>query len=568
MSKNPKPALLSKKNKSGTSGKILSTLLAFLLGIIVGVGGLFGIGYLVLSKYTIKSGVSAVGDIIGSDIDYSKYVTEEYANKTVINAIKDIFSLTQKGTAITLADLNEVSPVAETQAEKLTKLLSENYAVTISVETLMDTPLADYGNLLSESLGDTECGAFLSAPAVDFLKEGTKNYDLLMLVCYGEENVDYDIVNGEVVMLNGEKSATIRELLGHNGDGLINTFENMKMESLLNALGSTVNTESTVSDALFYKTNEEGEREARTVKEFTDSLASGDVMDLAGDVTLADALNVTAESSGFIKSLAYGSECKKDENGNYLTDTGDYIINEEGEIEVVSDRTLTTLKDLSEKDFIDEMKVSDLLEINENSPALLTSIQDWTIEDLNNKEKVNGLKIGSVIPETGNSTLLQAISDYTIGDISEGKIEKEVALSALLGEDAVKDNFVLKHLADSTIESLPTDILNLSVQQLFESDIYKTDENGNKNMVGTWKYMLTDYETGEVEDYTIENFNKMTENMQHNIQNASLQALYDDEILTLNQDTLQKQINYNGKTKVGDLTISELLDFVGSVVGN
>ena len=67
----------------GFWGKFLAVFLGFLFGIICTLGGLAGLGYVLYAKIKIAEGFKVVNKITGSDIDYSEYITEEYAQKTI-----------------------------------------------------------------------------------------------------------------------------------------------------------------------------------------------------------------------------------------------------------------------------------------------------------------------------------------------------------------------------------------------------------------------------------------------------------------------------------------------------
>ncbi len=77
----------------GFWGKFLAVFLGFLFGIICTLGGLAGLGYVLYAKIKIAEGFKAVNKITGSDIDYTEYITEEYAQKTIAELMKDLGAL-------------------------------------------------------------------------------------------------------------------------------------------------------------------------------------------------------------------------------------------------------------------------------------------------------------------------------------------------------------------------------------------------------------------------------------------------------------------------------------------
>ena len=92
------------KKKGGFIGKLITFLLAFILGIIAGIGGLVGAGYFVTKKKTVK-------ELFGyAKADYSAFVGEDYAQKTVWDAIGSAFTTLKgfSGGTTTFNDLNAI----------------------------------------------------------------------------------------------------------------------------------------------------------------------------------------------------------------------------------------------------------------------------------------------------------------------------------------------------------------------------------------------------------------------------------------------------------------------------
>ena len=176
----------------------------------------------------------------------------------------------------------------------------------------------------------------------------------------------------------------------------------------------------------------------------------------------------------------------------------------------------------------------------------------------------------------------------TIGDLANGstidKMMLRMTIAELLGEDHVQEDSLLYHVKDETIESLPEAIENLTITQIFEDKIYKEDGSINPE----WWYLLhdetvctknhTDCDGTCIEAYTITEMDGMIGNMRNNIDVSSLQKLKDDGMITkLDQNTLDKEIKPSigtvpidytpetGKTKLGDLTVNELMEYMNAV---
>ncbi len=179
-----------------------------------------------------------------------------------------------------------------------------------------------------------------------------------------------------------------------------------------------------------------------------------------------------------------------------------------------------------------------------------------------------------------------------------------LTLEELLTGVDMEDNFILKHLSHTVISELPHSIETLTIAQVFENDVYETDDDGNfvldsdgnRVLTGTWKYLLDDTTpdaNGDItaaDEYTLLQMGEMMENMTGNVTKASLSQLKADGLITtLNQDTLDEPINplfldetipvqnadgtssektlrELGYTKLGDFTVEHLLAFVGVLI--
>jgi hypothetical protein len=198
--------------------------------------------------------------------------------------------------------------------------------------------------------------------------------------------------------------------------------------------------------------------------------------------------------------------------------------------------------------------------------------------------EINGVPvyIRQLADENGNPLYYKPT---TIGDFKgESNIISNLINTLTIGEtfdDALLDsNIFLKHVKNETIETLPNAISKLTVVDVYADDVY--DENGD--LEGTWKYLLTDKNTGEVnEDITVIDMQEMIDNMQYNIHHAVLYDLKADGVLeNLEADMLNKPIKRNitiGSTNItimenlpaskeylGDLTVDEMLEYVSKVI--
>lgn len=302
------------RKKGGFWGKFLAVLLGFLFGIIATIGSIAAIGYALFAKIKIKDGISSVNKITGSDIDYKEYITDEYAEKTISALLSDLSSLVSEfqGGKGSLSSLNKISPQVETQVTKIADALQSDYNIPLAVNSphkdaegnilddadnviidkdgnvvkqdgngnailtgddgemlvgLMDVPLSQLAPFIKKSMEPIELGAVLASKKIDMLKQGANNYELMMLLCYGDKT-DYEtdgngnIVrdeNGKAVMKNGAKATTVGDFLsGEGGEGesggVVSILEKISVAGLLDATDSLDESNELVR-ALLYETD-------------------------------------------------------------------------------------------------------------------------------------------------------------------------------------------------------------------------------------------------------------------------------------------------------------------------
>ena len=192
-------------------------------------------------------------------------------------------------------------------------------------------------------------------------------------------------------------------------------------------------------------------------------------------------------------------------------------------------------------------------------------------------------------------------SPTTIADLkgtSEvlNNVMNRLTLSDVLSEKELANNKVLCHLSDVTISGLSDAIHDLTIEDVFEQDMYeknadgsfKTDTSGNRIMKHTWEYMLLDPTTGELHhEYRLEdNMNDLMDNFQKNVQHRSLKTLIDDRIIELEKttdsnfftkdipplyaNTYQIGKDENGNPiyaqKIGELTISQMINLMNNLI--
>ncbi len=216
------------------------------------------------------------------------------------------------------------------------------------------------------------------------------------------------------------------------------------------------------------------------------------VNSLKNEVTLAGAMKIDENSEAILQYLAF----PKNEDGSYNTENpyplANYMDDPDflnklvtgakiNDLMTADDDNLLmksigefTIEDLQSKDKIYGIKLGDLFSDEEKADnALLKTIsdKDWTIADLSDGDNLKTLKIGELV-ETSEGTLLDAIKEKTINDLDSSDAFDDVKLDKVITIDD-DSSPILKYLKDKSIGELKDDDL---VNDMYISDIFTTDE--------------------------------------------------------------------------------------------
>ena len=229
--------------RGGILGKLVALFLGFVLGIVATVGGIAGAGYYLVAKVPVKDAVNTVNKYAGTNIDYTEYITEEYASKTVLGLVGSLSGVAQEfsnGNG-SFNTLNAISPkVGETISDLLKKLEEKDFDVVLSesglVESvsgigmnidyaeLMAKKFSDLGGYLKEQTGCLELGGVIGM--------FTETNDLLNAICYGEENVDYILKDGKPEMLGKAKPLTLGDVTSETGINFETVLARIPLDAL------------------------------------------------------------------------------------------------------------------------------------------------------------------------------------------------------------------------------------------------------------------------------------------------------------------------------------------------
>lgn len=271
--------------KGGLLGKIVALVLGFVLGIVGCLGGIVGGGYYLAKKKTPKDILSL------AELDYSAYLTEEYATKTVwdmLGSTKNALSAFSNGSG-TFGDLAAISPVVKRKVEEFAASAKAAYGVELNQDgAMLNVPFSQLNVHIRDCIKNTYASDMM-------IKLGGGN-KVLTALCYGVEGEDYTVnENGEIQMLEGKTQMTIGEF---SGDGLNERLKRVPIETLMTVDTSDKTTCALVyGEAHHYTVNEDGSVTMNqlyyTLVETTEGLT---LYDEYGEVVPCNILPLTAET--------------------------------------------------------------------------------------------------------------------------------------------------------------------------------------------------------------------------------------------------------------------------------
>ncbi len=250
-------------------------------------------------------------------------------------------------------------------------------------------------------------------------------------------------------------------------------------------------------------------------------LLAGDFIDepnaVIDSLEIEALMGINADSDAAVRYIAYGNEMKKanrdvddegnpilkdeygylvDEDGNYLTEFvknadgtdssvlqyaggGRYVIKTDNSDPENPVSTIVMLPDpndpdgkpypkktvgsLSDEDanLLEGMVLGSVLEIDETSSGIMKAIKDWTIDDLQDQEKIESLILGDVLDldrdaelkPDDTSNVMWAMKDWSIKDLQDQDKIESLKLNDLLGITA-ESSGILQAMKDWSIKDL------------------------------------------------------------------------------------------------------------------
>ncbi len=419
---------------------ILAVCLALFLGIFIGIGGLLGVGVWLGTKKSIGSVLSLAG--IGQDT-YSKYLDDAYAEMSVLDLLKDVIN----NPFNCLNDVSKYSPFFDETMDKLLNKLKD-FGVEADKETLMSKKFSELGSYLKDDV-------LMNVSLGKALGLDVNSSALMLTFCFGEEDVDYRFeANGSVAVLNEDAVLTIKKLTSREGlDGI---FETMQLGSLL-GINREVTEEKIRKNSAMYALSYGSYGSDYTIENGKIKMAEGHSATTIGDfIGGSDEIiqrleleallgSPTVKTNDVMFYVLYGPSDRYDRSEP----------DGEGKITVTMREGFRkrTIKDLTEDDFSD-LKVSDIISVDEHSSKFLQAVKDWSLNDFAQKEKIESLKIEDILDiDPDASGFMKAAAGWKISDLQNMNRIQRLKIGQILGIDD-DSSAIMKAMRDWRISDL------------------------------------------------------------------------------------------------------------------
>ncbi len=339
-------------------------------------------------------------------------------------------------------------------------------------------------NNISDLFNDIKLATLfdLDEPKASYAEGEEKPNAIMTSLAYGEEGIHYYFDNGELKWYTdpatGEEYTprTLKTLM--DSEHIAEIFDDMRLATVLNIkiddaitdenalthaiafgyAGTHYTLEGGVLDWLPDPNNPGQDYSYRTVKDMESMSAIIDDMRL-GTVLGVEITDAITDENALTYAIAFGYE-------------GTHYYFDNGELNWIGDNNYRTVKDMNQMgDIINELRIETALSVNVDSSRLLLALAygsegtDYKfVYDEADTNKENPIGITDV-------------TNYnTISDLSnpENNLIDGLKLVDILGEDAIKDDLILSHLGNSTLETLPNAVQTLTFKQIYPDQIYAT----------------------------------------------------------------------------------------------
>lgn len=605
------PRIIVQKS-SGTWWKVL---LGFLGGTVFGIGAVAG-------TVAVAGGVFKTKEIIGmTGQDPNKILTEKYQEKTILEIILDATG--GKIKIETLGDIADITPAIDTYISNLSEQLND-LGTELTKEEIYSWPLTKLSDNMIESVKEVELISFLS-------KDRTDDPDpIVKYLCYETDDEGEFVLDDEGHLINlrlkdlMDNSSFLQTKIDSMKIKMLFSEEEIEASSMLKAIKdktvkelgqdgalSDVKIADVVSSSSDSKIIAAFRRDGTTIGNMDESINNfylDDVFEYSDYDSLPSVLkkllakdsygtfpgNLITTNPFSIKRMEFGSDGYPIEYGYVrFSDGSEEHITDYIPFDDFMNKESITISDSLTPSYSGSVSRDENatdISINVYKPSSWSQIYAFScnkpakVKDLDSE--IDSLKLKDVMKIKPSDSLWKIRNE----PVKDGDSLFESIKNNLYLEDILPDystTKLLKTLDGKTkISDIGDAINDMKIIEAFEDNIY--DASGNLNK--TWKYLLIEpgetwingspkkdtnpFEGYKCEDYTIggegdKGMDQLISNMKSNMNSLIIRQLYEDEIMDLDPDFVEKDIPAiyvpyipatavaRGATKYGDLTILE-----------
>lgn len=481
------------KRKGGFLGKFVAFVLGIIFGIVGGLGGVAYAGYFVVTKVKIDDAMNTVNSLAKLEIDYTKYISGDYGQKTVYDLVGDAYKATMNiaTNSGTLQDLDDISPlvydiIAGKEGEEgfsIVKFL-QAYDVALDADKMMDLIVVKPAPAEGQEV-TLDPDTYLMDYLMDCVQKmpASKLFDMLHISL----NPMLDaIINGA----NGDDPLSLGQLMG--ADLMTRVYElpvamfleNLdKNDTLMMTIAYgpayryTVNGSNVDMNQVFYTYNVsemklydgDGNNVTTNLKT-VDTSAGKATIEINGETQYLKS-SPSESTAEVVKFYAYTDEAHataikyqetRVKDLNNLSDTllNTLTLNDVlGETAVAGNDLLKNFGDSKIKDLPDELKtlkIGDLVDTSGNK--ILQALADQTFETL--PSKLDTLKVQDVMDIPADNLLLNAVQGTELNQLAD-KI-KDLTIGEMVDTSG---GGILAALAGSTLSSLNDDLNKVAIAE-------------------------------------------------------------------------------------------------------
>lgn len=579
--------------------------LVFLTGIIFTLGVIAGGAVAVTTLFSASQVVSLLG------VNPDDVLTEQYQDKTILQLVISIVE--GEVSFNNLEGIRELTPYVDVLVDEINYVLDDAIGFTFDKEELYKVEWANIGDYifseiqtgikLAKVLNVTESSSsVLIYLAYNSNEDGTTNWN--------SPRTLGDLMNNMDSIIN---NARIGDLIDVGTSGILYNLRDVKVGEMAQAmetrpLNQIIDIAPDAFPALLYLGNfavselnsalenatledllpiEEGsilyslkDKKLDEIPEEVQHLKLGEVItidenspailkylkdtpidqitSMIDTMPLDVAIEINSSSPKFLRTLA-ARGATINNIGSLINDLtlGDMV--DIGDSRILSALAGSTLDSLASD--VDKLTIGDIVDVTDpNAPKILKSLAGYRISELG--DAIHNLKIEQIVDITADSPMiLKALVGTNFEDL-ETKIHT-LTIGDLFTQEEINDCIFLSAMgSDTLIDNFADRVNELTFVEVFKDSIYE-DPNDPSTIKSTWKYLLKDASGTIRTDYKLAfDMGQMIENMERNIQKATLSDLYNDGFVSLSDPSILNKSIFG--QRIGDLTIQQLIELVAS----